>query len=96
MVSLLFFLIRVNFSKLSVFSEILAVAGLFFKTENFGGNFAFQISEDLGSDELIRRLKQLAHTFQTLGQADDESTYSDYTALAVHLVDEHYLNHQSK
>jgi hypothetical protein len=28
----------------------------------------FQISEDIGSDELIRRLKTLAHTFQTLGQ----------------------------
>ena len=55
-----------------------------------------KISEDLGSDELIRRLKTLAHTFQTLGQAADENTYADYTALAVHLVEESYLNHQSR
>ena len=65
----------------------------------FKGNpnfLIFQISEDLGSDELIRRLKTLAHTFQTLGQAEDETTYADYTPLAIHLVDEHYLNNPSR
>ena len=46
------------------------------------------MTEDIGSDELIRRLKTLAHTFQTLSQADDESTYADYTPLAIHLADD--------
>jgi hypothetical protein len=56
----------------------------------------FQITDDLAIDELIRRLKTLAHTFQTLSQADDESTYSDYTPLAIHLADEGFLNHSSR
>ena len=47
-------------------------------------------------DELIRRLKTLAHTFQTLSQQEDESTYSDYTPLAIHLADDHYLSHSSR
>ena len=56
----------------------------------------FQVTEDIGSDELIRRLKTLAHTFQTLSQADDESTYADYTPLAIHLADDGFLNHHSR
>ena len=56
----------------------------------------FQVTEDIGSDELIRRLKTLAHTFQTLSQADDESTYADYTPLAIHLADDGFLNHDSR
>ena len=28
------------------------------------------VSEDLGSDELVRRLKTLAHTLQSMGQDD--------------------------
>ena len=56
----------------------------------------FQVTEDIGSDELIRRLKTLAHTFQTLSQADDESTYADYTPLAIHLADDGFLTHHSR
>eukprot|EP00095_Tigriopus_kingsejongensis_P010616 maker-scaffold795_size96016-snap-gene-0.21 protein:Tk10616 transcript:maker-scaffold795_size96016-snap-gene-0.21-mRNA-1 annotation:"androgen-induced proliferation inhibitor" len=55
-----------------------------------------EITEDLGPDELIRRLKTLAHTFQTLSQAEDESTYSDYTPLAIHLADDYYLSNSSR
>jgi len=55
-----------------------------------------QISDDLNSDELIRRLKTLAHTFQTLEQAEDETTYSKYVPLANHIVEEAYLHHASK
>ena len=59
-------------------------------------NRPLQVTEDIGSDELIRRLKTLAHTFQTLSQADDESTYADYTPLAIHLADDGFLNHHSR
>jgi len=55
-----------------------------------------EINDELGNDELIRRLKQLAHTFQALGQAEDDSKYSEYAPLAIHLADDHYLNHQSR
>ena len=55
-----------------------------------------EVTEELGSDELIRRLKSLAHTFQVLQQADDESTYVDYTPLALHLADDFFLNHASR
>ncbi|XP_059079430.1 sister chromatid cohesion protein PDS5 homolog B-B-like isoform X2 [Tigriopus californicus] len=55
-----------------------------------------EVSEDLGPDEMIRRLKTLAHTFQTLSQAEDESTYADYTPLAIHLADDSYLNNSSR
>ena len=54
------------------------------------------MSEDLGNDELIRRLKSLAHTFQAFGQAEDDNKYSEYSALALHLAEDHYLNHQSR
>ncbi len=55
-----------------------------------------EVTEELGSDELIRRLKNLAHTFQALQQAEDESTYVDYTPLALHLSEEFFLNHPSR
>ncbi len=55
-----------------------------------------EVTDDIGNDELIRRLKTLAHTFQMLSQAEDESTYSDYTPLAIHLAEEHFLSHQSR
>ncbi len=55
-----------------------------------------QVTDDIGNDELIRRLKTLAHTFQMMSQAEDESTYADYTPLAIHLADEHFLSHQSR
>lgn len=56
----------------------------------------FQVTEELGTDELIRRLKTLAHTFQVLQQAQDESTYVDYSPLALHLADDFFLNHASR
>ena len=54
------------------------------------------MSEDLGNDELIRRLKSLAHTFQAFGQAEDDTKYTEYSPLALHLAEDHYLNHQSR
>lgn len=53
------------------------------------------ISDDLGSDELLRRLKVLAHTFQGFGQDANES-YSAYIPLSLHLAEEQYLTHNSK
>ena len=64
--------------------------------DNVTMDYCLQVTEDIGSDELIRRLKTLAHTFQTLSQADDESTYADYTPLAIHLADDGFLTHQSR
>ncbi|XP_011866595.1 PREDICTED: sister chromatid cohesion protein PDS5 homolog B-B isoform X1 [Vollenhovia emeryi] len=52
------------------------------------------VTEDLGPDELIRRLKTLAHTLQAMGQ--DEGMYQQYIPLALHLAEEHFLMHQSK
>lgn len=52
------------------------------------------INEDLGPDELIRRLKTLTHTLQAMGQ--DEGMYTQYIPLAVHLADEYFLQHASK
>lgn len=52
------------------------------------------ISDDLGADELIRRLKTLAHTLQAMGQ--DEGAYQPYIPLALHLADEQFLNHPSR
>ncbi|BET00337.1 PDS5, Hypothetical protein cohesion maintenance, homolog [Nesidiocoris tenuis] len=52
------------------------------------------ISEDLSPDELIRRLKTLAHTLQAMGQ--DEGMYQPYIPLALHLADDHFLSHESK
>lgn len=52
------------------------------------------INEELGSDELIRRLKTLAHTLQGMGQ--DEGMYQQYIPLALHIADDHFLSHESK
>ncbi|CAD7088985.1 unnamed protein product [Hermetia illucens] len=52
------------------------------------------LTEDLGADELIRRLKTLTHTLQTMGQ--DDGIYQQYIPLALHLADEHFLTHSSK
>ncbi|XP_055534630.1 sister chromatid cohesion protein PDS5 homolog B-B [Wyeomyia smithii] len=52
------------------------------------------INEDLGPDELIRRLKTLTHTLQAMGQ--DEGMYTQYIPLAVHLADDYFLQHPSK
>lgn len=52
------------------------------------------ITEDLGPDELIRRLKALTNTLQSMGQ--DEGMYQAYIPLALHLADEHFLTHQSR
>eukprot|EP00096_Caligus_rogercresseyi_P009881 TRINITY_DN3454_c0_g1_i3.p1 TRINITY_DN3454_c0_g1~~TRINITY_DN3454_c0_g1_i3.p1 ORF type:complete len:1298 (-),score=389.78 TRINITY_DN3454_c0_g1_i3:131-4024(-) len=55
-----------------------------------------EVSDDLGSDELIRRLKTLVTTFQNYSQAEDESSYAELVPLSNHLVDESFLNHESK
>ncbi|XP_023710496.1 sister chromatid cohesion protein PDS5 homolog B isoform X1 [Cryptotermes secundus] len=52
------------------------------------------VTDDLGPDELIRRLKTLAHTLQAMGQ--DEGMYQQYIPLALHLAEDHFLMHQSK
>ncbi|XP_064211687.1 sister chromatid cohesion protein PDS5 homolog B isoform X2 [Tribolium castaneum] len=52
------------------------------------------ISDDLGPDELIRRLKTLAHTLQAMGQ--DEGAYQQYIPLALHLAEEQFLSHPSR
>lgn len=52
------------------------------------------ISDDLGSDELIRRLKTLAHTLQAMGQ--DEGAYQPYIPLALHLAQDYFLSHPSR
>jgi len=45
-------------------------------------------------DELIRRLKVLASTFQSMGQ--EENAYDEYVPLCLHLADEGFLNHSSR
>ncbi|XP_017780712.1 PREDICTED: sister chromatid cohesion protein PDS5 homolog B isoform X2 [Nicrophorus vespilloides] len=52
------------------------------------------IMEDLGADELIRRLKTLAHTLQAMGQ--DEGAYQQYIPLALHLAEDQFLCHASR
>ncbi|XP_047520595.1 sister chromatid cohesion protein PDS5 homolog B-B isoform X2 [Pieris napi] len=52
------------------------------------------ITDDLGPDELVRRLKALAHTLQGLGQ--DEGMYQQYIPLALHLADDFFLSHPSR
>ena len=38
----------------------------------------------------------MAHNFQSMSQADEENTHTEYTPLAIQLADDFYLNHQSK
>lgn len=52
------------------------------------------ITEDLGTDELIRRLKALTTQLQTMGQ--EEGTDQAYVPLALHLADEYFLQHSSR
>lgn len=52
------------------------------------------ISDDLGPDELIRRLKTLAHTLQAMGQ--DDGAYKQYVPLSLHLAEEQFLSHHSR
>lgn len=52
------------------------------------------ISDDLGQDELIRRLKTLTHTLQAMGQ--DEGVYEQYIPLTLHLADDCFLDHPSR
>ncbi|XP_072386010.1 sister chromatid cohesion protein PDS5 homolog B isoform X2 [Diabrotica undecimpunctata] len=52
------------------------------------------ISEDLNTDELIRRLKTLAHTLQAMGQ--DDGAYKQYIPLSLHLAEEQFLSHSSR
>jgi len=52
------------------------------------------VQEDMNLDELIRRLKFLAATFQSMGQ--EENAYDEYVPLCLHLAEEGFLNHPSK
>ncbi|MCL4115786.1 UNVERIFIED_CONTAM: hypothetical protein GTU68_048938, partial [Idotea baltica] len=51
------------------------------------------VTEDLGPDELIRRLKTLAHTLQSMGQ--DDGAYQEYIPLAMHIADDFFLSYPS-
>ncbi|XP_059168056.1 sister chromatid cohesion protein PDS5 homolog A-B-like isoform X2 [Physella acuta] len=51
-----------------------------------------ELTEDVGKDELIRRLKVLARAFQDMGQDDNDS----YAPLALHLATDTYLEHSNK
>ncbi|XP_057373894.1 sister chromatid cohesion protein PDS5 homolog B-B-like isoform X1 [Daphnia carinata] len=53
-----------------------------------------EVTEDLTPDELIRRLKTLAHTFQSMGQ--EEGAYQEFVPLALHLADDFFLQHHSR
>ncbi|XP_030387208.1 sister chromatid cohesion protein PDS5 homolog B [Scaptodrosophila lebanonensis] len=50
--------------------------------------------EDLGTDELIRRLKTLANVLQTMDQ--DDNLHQQYIPLALHLLDDFFIHHQSR
>ncbi|KAH8279492.1 hypothetical protein KR026_011623 [Drosophila bipectinata] len=50
--------------------------------------------EDLGTDELIRRLKTLANVLQTMDQ--DDKLYQQYIPLALHLLDDFFMQHTSR
>lgn len=51
------------------------------------------ISDELSTDDLVRRLKECAQTFQNLSQDEDNSAY---VQLALHLASEGFLGHSSK
>ncbi|XP_052089620.1 sister chromatid cohesion protein PDS5 homolog B-like isoform X2 [Mytilus californianus] len=50
------------------------------------------ITEEIGKEELVRRLKLLARAFQDMGQDDNDQ----YSGLAVYLATDYFLDHQSK
>ncbi|KAG1710427.1 Sister chromatid cohesion protein PDS5 B [Nymphon striatum] len=52
-----------------------------------------EISEDLSTDDLVRRLKDCAQSFQNLNQDDNNS---EYIPLSLHLASDHFLEHSSK
>ncbi|XP_055894308.1 sister chromatid cohesion protein PDS5 homolog A-B-like isoform X1 [Biomphalaria glabrata] len=51
-----------------------------------------ELTEDVGKDELIRRLKILARAFQDMGQDDNDS----YAPLALLLATDTYMEHSNK
>lgn len=53
-----------------------------------------EVTEDVGPDELIRRLKTLAHTLQSMGQ--DDGAYQEYIPLAMHIADDFFLSYPSR
>lgn len=53
-----------------------------------------EVTEDVGPDELIRRLKTLAHTLQSMGQ--DDGAYQEYVPLAMHIADDFFLSYPSR
>lgn len=53
-----------------------------------------EVTEDLGPDEMIRRLKTLAHTLQSMGQ--DDGAYQEYIPLAMHIADDFFLTYPSR
>lgn len=52
-----------------------------------------EISEDLSTDDLIRRLKDISMAFQQLSQDDDNS---QYIPLALSLTNDFYIEHNSR
>lgn len=52
-----------------------------------------EISEDLSTDDLVRRLKDISMAFQQLSQDDDNS---QYIPLALSLSGDYYLEHSSR
>lgn len=52
-----------------------------------------ELSEDLSTDDLIRRLKDISMAFQQLSQDDDNS---QYVPLALSLASDFYLEHSSR
>ncbi|KAG8200522.1 hypothetical protein JTE90_000597 [Oedothorax gibbosus] len=51
------------------------------------------INHELSTDDLVRRLKECAQSFQNMSQEDDNSAY---IPLALHLASESFLEHPSK
>ncbi|KAK2716297.1 sister chromatid cohesion protein PDS5 homolog B-like isoform X2 [Artemia franciscana] len=52
------------------------------------------VEDDMNTDELIRRLKTLAHILQTMGQ--DDGSLRKFTPLAMHLAQDAFMNHDSR
>lgn len=51
-----------------------------------------EVTEELGKDELVRRLKLIARAFQDMGQDDNDQ----FTGLALHLASDFFLEHSNK
>lgn len=52
------------------------------------------ITEDIGTDELIRRLKVITTHLQMMSQ--DDASFHAYVPLALHLADDFFLQHNSR